>query len=180
MLDLQCQGCHNVNLVSPSHVVPQILAAVRIAARAGLRVPLVYNTGGYDSLETLALLDGVVDIYMPDVKYADPEVGARYSGVPDYPAANRAVARGARPAGARSAPPPAWKAARSKHRCRATPPSGPSNPAAARSSAVTGSVVSSRPGSASVESTGSAFGGALEPQPPRTRRARRIRARRIA
>ena len=93
MLDLQRLGCHNVNLVSPSHVVPQILAAVAIAARGGLRLPLVYNTGGYDSLETLALLDGVVDIYMPDAKYADAEVGARYSGVPDYPAVNRAALR---------------------------------------------------------------------------------------
>ena len=93
MLDLQRQGCHNVNLVSPSHVVPQILAATLIAARAGLRVPLVYNTGGYDALDSLALLDGVVDIYMPDAKYADPAVGARYSGVPDYPAVNRAALR---------------------------------------------------------------------------------------
>jgi putative pyruvate formate lyase activating enzyme len=93
MLDLQRQGCHNVNLVSPSHVVPQILAATSIAARAGLRLPLVYNTGGYDRLETLALLDGVVDIYMPDCKYADPEVGARYSGVPDYPSINQAAVR---------------------------------------------------------------------------------------
>jgi putative pyruvate formate lyase activating enzyme len=93
MLDLQRLGCHNVNLVSPSHVVPQILAATQVAARAGLRLPLVYNTGGYDSLETLALLDGVVDIYMPDAKYADAEVGARYSGVPDYPAVNQAALR---------------------------------------------------------------------------------------
>jgi putative pyruvate formate lyase activating enzyme len=93
MLDLQRQGCHNVNLVSPSHVVPQILAATLIAARRGLRVPLVYNTGGYDAPETLALLDGVIDIYMPDCKYADPEVGARYSGVPDYPAVNQAAVR---------------------------------------------------------------------------------------
>jgi putative pyruvate formate lyase activating enzyme len=96
MLDLQRQGCHNVNLVSPSHVVPQILAATAIAARAGLRLPLVYNTGGYDSLETLALLDGVVDIYMPDCKYAGADgasIGARYSGVPDYPAVNQAAVR---------------------------------------------------------------------------------------
>ena len=68
MLRLQALGCHNVNLVTPSHVVAQILAAVRIAAERGLRLPLVYNTGGYDSLEALALLDGVVDIYMPDMK----------------------------------------------------------------------------------------------------------------
>lgn len=89
MLQLQDLGCHNINLVSPSHVVPQILAAVLIAAHAGLRLPLVYNTGGYDALPTLALLDGVVDIYMPDVKYADAAVARRLSGVEGYPAANR-------------------------------------------------------------------------------------------
>ena len=89
MLRLQNRGCHNVNLVTPSHVVPQILAAVLVAVEAGLRVPLVYNTGGYDALDTLALLDGVVDIYMPDMKYADAEVGRAYSGVEDYPAVNR-------------------------------------------------------------------------------------------
>jgi len=93
MLDLQRYGCHNINLVSPTHVVPQILAATLIAAQAGLRVPLVYNTGGYDSLETLALLDGVVDIYMPDVKYADAEVAERYSQVANYPAINQAAVR---------------------------------------------------------------------------------------
>ena len=74
-----------------SGVVPQILAATLIAARAGLHVPLVYNTGGYDSLETLALLDGVVDIYMPDMKYGDADVGERYSGVSEYPAINQAA-----------------------------------------------------------------------------------------
>jgi putative pyruvate formate lyase activating enzyme len=93
MLSLQRHGCHNVNLVSPSHVVPQILAATLIAAQAGLRLPLVYNTGGYDSLETLALLDGVVDIYMPDVKYAGAAVGERYSRVREYPAINQAAVR---------------------------------------------------------------------------------------
>jgi putative pyruvate formate lyase activating enzyme len=91
MLDLQDRGCHNINFVSPSHVVPQILAAVLIAAQAGLRVPLLYNTGGYDSLETLTLLDGVFDLYMPDMKYSDASVGERYSGVADYPAVNRAA-----------------------------------------------------------------------------------------
>jgi putative pyruvate formate lyase activating enzyme len=93
MLQLQRRGCHNVNLVTPSHVVAQILAAVAIAARGGLRVPLVYNTGGYDSLEALALLDGVVDIYMPDMKYGDAEVARRISHVPDYPAVNQAAVR---------------------------------------------------------------------------------------
>jgi putative pyruvate formate lyase activating enzyme len=93
MLDLQAQGCHNINLVSPSHVVPQILAALLMAAEAGLRLPLVYNTGGYDALDTLALLDGCVDIYMPDMKYADPEVGLHCSGVGHYPEVNRAAVR---------------------------------------------------------------------------------------
>ncbi len=93
MLDLQDRGCHNINLVSPSHVVPQIMAAVLIAAERGLRLPLVYNTGGYDSMEMLALLDGVVDIYMPDMKYSDPETARRYSRVRDYPAVNRDAVR---------------------------------------------------------------------------------------
>jgi putative pyruvate formate lyase activating enzyme len=88
MLWLQARGCHNINLVSPTQVVPMILEAVAEAAMRGLRLPLVYNTGGYDSPEALALLDGVVDIYMPDMKYADPEVAARLSGVQDYPAVN--------------------------------------------------------------------------------------------
>jgi putative pyruvate formate lyase activating enzyme len=91
MLRLQEMGCHNINFVSPTHIVPQILAGVLIAAQAGLRVPLVYNTGGYDSLETLRLLDGVFDIYMPDMKYADERTGRRLSRVKDYPAINRAA-----------------------------------------------------------------------------------------
>jgi putative pyruvate formate lyase activating enzyme len=93
MLRLQAMGCHNINFVSPSHVVPQILAGLLIAAQAGLRVPLVYNTGGYDSLATLGLLDGVVDIYMPDMKYADEAVARRYSKVQDYPAVNQAAVK---------------------------------------------------------------------------------------
>jgi putative pyruvate formate lyase activating enzyme len=93
MLDLQMQGCHNINFVSPSHVVPQIMAAVLIAGQAGLRLPLVYNTGGYDSMEMLELLDGVIDIYMPDMKYADGEVGRRYSKVADYVRVNQAAVR---------------------------------------------------------------------------------------
>ena len=93
MLRLQEAGCHNVNLVSPSHVVPQILAALLIAAEAGLEVPLVYNTGGYDSLATLTLLDGVVDIYMPDMKYSNADIGRRYSRVSDYPTVNRAAVK---------------------------------------------------------------------------------------
>jgi putative pyruvate formate lyase activating enzyme len=93
MLSLQQSGCHNINLVSPSHVVPQILEATWIAAQRGLWVPLVYNTGGYDSLDTLALLDGVVDIYMPDMKYADAAVGEDYSLVKDYPRFNQVAVR---------------------------------------------------------------------------------------
>jgi putative pyruvate formate lyase activating enzyme len=89
MLDLQERGCHNINFVSPSHVVAQILAATLIAAQAGLRLPLVYNTGGYDSITALALLDGVIDIYMPDVKYADADLAKKYSKVPDYPMINQ-------------------------------------------------------------------------------------------
>jgi len=91
MLQLQHYGCHNINLVSPSHVVPQILAAVLIAAQAGLRLPLVYNTGGYDSIESLQLLDGIVDIYMPDMKYSDSDIALRYSGISNYPLVNRAA-----------------------------------------------------------------------------------------
>jgi putative pyruvate formate lyase activating enzyme len=89
MLELQAEGCHNVNFVSPSHVVAQIIAAVEISARKGLRLPLVYNTGGYDSYEALQLLDGIVDIYMPDMKYGDSGLARRYSKVRDYVAANR-------------------------------------------------------------------------------------------
>ena len=93
MLGLQSQGCHNINFVSPSHAVAQILAGLLIAAQAGLRLPLVYNTGGYDSLRTLALLDGVVDIYMPDMKYSDPGVALRYSKISNYPATNQAAVK---------------------------------------------------------------------------------------
>jgi putative pyruvate formate lyase activating enzyme len=93
MLELQSQGCHNINLVSPSHVVPQILAAVLIAAQAGLRLPLVYNTGGYDSMAALGLLDGVVDIYMPDMKYASDQIARHYSKIPHYAEVNRAGVR---------------------------------------------------------------------------------------
>jgi putative pyruvate formate lyase activating enzyme len=93
MLTLQAQGCHNVNFVSPSHVVPQILAGLLIAAEAGLHLPLVYNTGGYDSMTTLELLDGVVDIYMPDMKYADASVARRYSKISNYPAVNQAAVK---------------------------------------------------------------------------------------
>ena len=84
MLALAGRGCHNINLVTPSHVGPQILEALVAAAEAGLAVPLVWNSGGYDGLETLALFDGVVDIYMPDMKYGSNEHGARLSKASDY------------------------------------------------------------------------------------------------
>lgn len=93
MLELQARGCHNINLVSPSHVIPQILAAVAIAAGVGLYLPLVYNTGGYDSLEGLRLLDGVVDIYMPDLKYASSAPAHKYSRARDYPSVSQAAVR---------------------------------------------------------------------------------------
>jgi putative pyruvate formate lyase activating enzyme len=93
MLELQGPGCHNINLVTPSHVVAQILAAVHDAAGRGLRLPIVYNTGGHDSLEALALLDGVVDIYMPDMKYGDSELARRFSKVRNYVEANQAAVR---------------------------------------------------------------------------------------
>lgn len=83
-LDLQREGCHNLNLVTPSHVIAQILEALTIAIPKGLCLPIVYNTSGYDSVAALRLLDGIVDIYMPDVKYSDSAIGQRYSGVPHY------------------------------------------------------------------------------------------------
>ena len=91
MLFLQARDCHNINLVSPTHVVPYILEALEVAVSMGLHLPLVYNTGGYDSVETLQLLDGIVDIYMPDMKYADEKVAEQLSGIKDYPALNKAA-----------------------------------------------------------------------------------------
>ena len=91
MLKLQADGCHNINFVTPSHVVAQIIAAVEIAARRGLTLPLVYNTGGYDSPEALKLLDGIIDIYMPDMKYGDSTLARRYSKVRNYVEVNRAA-----------------------------------------------------------------------------------------
>jgi putative pyruvate formate lyase activating enzyme len=93
MLDLQDRGCPNINLVSPSHVVAQILAAVEIAASEGLDLPLVYNTGGYDSAEALTLLDGVIDIYMPDMKYGDSPTARKYSRVRNYTEVNRGAVK---------------------------------------------------------------------------------------
>lgn len=90
-LELQDRGAHNINWVSPSHQVPQLVRALEIAAGRGLTLPIVYNSNGYDSVETLRLLDGIVDIYMPDLKYADPATGCRLSGIEDYPARARAA-----------------------------------------------------------------------------------------
>lgn len=85
MINLQQLGCHNINFVSPTHYAPQILKSILKAIELGLHVPLVYNTGGYDSVKTLKLLDSVFDIYMPDFKYTLPEVSELYSLAPDYP-----------------------------------------------------------------------------------------------
>jgi putative pyruvate formate lyase activating enzyme len=86
MMTLQKRGCHNINLVTPSHVVPHIVRALRIAISQGLRLPLVYNTGGYDSLQTIQMLDGIIDIYMPDFKYQDGKLAHKYSReAGDYP-----------------------------------------------------------------------------------------------
>ncbi len=93
MLRMQQIGCHNVNLVTPTHVVPNIVSAVRLAAEQGLKIPLVYNTGGYDNLETIKLLDGIVDIYMPDMKYSDKEPAKEFSLAPDYPRLNFEIVR---------------------------------------------------------------------------------------
>jgi putative pyruvate formate lyase activating enzyme len=85
MLDLQRQGCHNINLVSPSHYVPQIIAALAVAVEKGLQIPLVYNSSGYDDRATLEQLSGLVDIYMPDFKYANSSVGKKLSCIDSYP-----------------------------------------------------------------------------------------------
>lgn len=84
MLELQDRGCHNIGFVSPTHFAPQMARAVLIAARQGLRLPIVYNTNAYDSVEVLRLLDGIVDIYLPDLKYADSDAGFQFSKIRDY------------------------------------------------------------------------------------------------
>jgi len=93
ILKLQKSGAHNINLVTPSHFVPQILGALLIAYQNGLCIPLVYNCGGYESLEALRLLDGIVDVYMPDMKYSDPKMAEKYSSAPDYPEVNQRAIR---------------------------------------------------------------------------------------
>jgi putative pyruvate formate lyase activating enzyme len=84
MLSLQDQGCHNINFVTPTHVLPQILEALILARKDGLTVPLIYNSGGYECLQTLQLLDGIFDIYMPDAKYGSDEMALKYSNAPRY------------------------------------------------------------------------------------------------
>ena len=91
MLSLQNRGCHNINLVTPEHVVPQVLEALPSAVEEGLRLPIVYNTSAYDAMESLELLDGIVDIYMPDLKLFDPELCRRYLKAEDYPEVARAA-----------------------------------------------------------------------------------------
>jgi len=91
MVDLQTRSCSNVNLVTPTHVAAQIAEALVCARRKGLTLPVVYNCGGYESVEVLRLLAGHVDVYMPDFKYASADAGRKYSGVPDYPRAARAA-----------------------------------------------------------------------------------------
>ena len=93
MLELQARGCHNINFVTPEHVVPQILEALPYALEGGLRLPIVYNTSAYDSLDSLQLMNGIVDIYMPDFKYWDSEASARFLKAKDYPERARAAIR---------------------------------------------------------------------------------------
>jgi len=85
MIELQKRDCHNINLVTPTPQVPQIIKSLTIAIERGLKLPLVYNTNAYDSVETLKLLDGIIDIYMPDAKYSDEKIARKYSAAPNYP-----------------------------------------------------------------------------------------------
>jgi len=89
MLKLQAMGCHNINLVTPTHVLPPILRALKIAIEKGLKIPLVYNTGGYELKEVIKLLEDIVDIYLPDMRYADNEMAIKYSSAPNYPKYNQ-------------------------------------------------------------------------------------------
>ena len=89
MLSLQAKGCHNINLVSPTHVMPHILDSLELAVDMGLHLPIVYNSGGYDSVETLELLDGIIDIYMPDMKYSEEKTAEQLSGIENYPEVNK-------------------------------------------------------------------------------------------
>ena len=93
MLELQRLNCHNINLVTPTHVLPQILKALKTAVSEGLNIPLVYNTGGYESVEIIKLLDGIVDIYLADMRYGGNESSLKYSSAPDYPRYNQEAIR---------------------------------------------------------------------------------------
>ncbi len=93
MLELQSLGCHNINFVTPEHVVPQVLESLAVAVHRGLRLPIVYNTSAYDSIESLRFMDGVVDIYMPDMKFWSADASKRYLKAADYPEVARAVIR---------------------------------------------------------------------------------------
>lgn len=84
MFELQRRGCHNINFVTPTHFAPQLVAAIEIACQKGLKLPIVWNCGGYENVEVIKLLDGIVDIYMPDIKYSDSEPAKKYSNAPDY------------------------------------------------------------------------------------------------
>jgi putative pyruvate formate lyase activating enzyme len=99
MLDLQRRGVHNINLVTPTHFTPQLIQAVLRARTGGLTVPIVWNTSGYERVETLRLLDGIVDIYLADMRYGDAAVAKRYSGVEDYPPGGRSDAEPRRDCG---------------------------------------------------------------------------------
>ncbi len=89
MLQLEGMGCHNINLVTPTHVLPQILQALCLAIPRGLKIPLVYNTGGYELPEIIKLLDGIIDVYLADARYADNDIAIKYSAAPDYPKFNQ-------------------------------------------------------------------------------------------
>jgi len=93
MLQLQNMDCHNINLVTPTHIMPQILKALSIAIPKGLKLPIVYNTGGYELPEMIKILDGIVDIYLPDMRYADNNMAIKYSAAPDYPKYNQETLR---------------------------------------------------------------------------------------
>ncbi len=84
-LELQEKGAHNINLVTPSHFIPQIVSALDLSKSRGLSLPIVYNTGSYETVDALKMLDGLVDIYLPDLKYHSPRLSTRYSHAPDYP-----------------------------------------------------------------------------------------------
>ncbi len=93
MLNMQGKKCHNINLVSPSHIVPQITEAILIAAQNGLNIPIVYNTNGYDLTDTLRLLDGIVDVFMPDIKFFDDNIAEKYLDVKNYYKIAKAAAK---------------------------------------------------------------------------------------